>query len=133
MYRINKSKIGNTTVFNVKLSGQINESEMQRWVSESKRELLNAPKQFVVHLDTSDLRPLDDQTLKALQEGQKLYLRSGMTRSAVLVNNPTTRGQIEHIAREAGFYEKERIFSADEPNVQKNIDQWLTGKAIKEQ
>lgn len=62
-----------------------------------------------------------------MEQGQAKYREKGMVRSAVLVDSAVTRMQFERLAKQSGIYEWERYFSADEPDHDERMTDWLQG------
>ncbi|MBT9544148.1 MAG: hypothetical protein IV090_02030 [Candidatus Sericytochromatia bacterium] len=123
MYQIERKDYGYYLTF----GDLIKADEMNRWVSESKQEMLSAPSQFGVFVDMRTLAPLPEDAQVAMQEGQKLYKSKGMTRSVVIVNSKITKMQFMRIAKETGIYEWERYIDATAvPNWEDVGVAWLT-------
>lgn len=108
MYSINQKNFGYYLVF----GGFIQRDEMKKWVDESEIALENAPDEFGVFVDMRTLKPLPQDSQAHMQEGQKLFKRSGMIRSVVIVNDSVTNMQFKRIAKETGIYEWERYIDA---------------------
>lgn len=108
MYRIEKENFGYRLTF----SGFIREDEMLEWVKESEKAVIGAPKDFGVLIDMKDLKPLPEGSQRHMQDGQKIYKKKGMSRSAVIVNGATTKMQFQRIAKETGIYDWERYIDS---------------------
>lgn len=108
MYKIEKKDYGYKLTF----GDSIKASEMKTWVDDSKKELATAKKEFGVFVDMRTLKPLDADAQVYMQEGQKLYKKTGMVRSVVILNSAVIKMQFVRIAKETGIYEWERYIDA---------------------
>ena len=123
MYSIEKKPYGYKLTF----GGAIPAEEMSVWVKESKSALLGSPKEFGVLVDMRTLKPIGDDSQKHMQEGQKLYKQSGMSRSAVILSSLVTKMQFQRLAKETGIYAWERYLDASStPEWEKIGIDWLT-------
>lgn len=109
MYRIEKTPYGLKLTF----GGQMNAVELQSWLEDARRTMVEMPGPFQVLVDMRDLSPLDEEAQKVFIRGQHTFRKAGMVRSAVVVRNPETRGQFERIARQSGIHVAERYFTVD--------------------
>ncbi|MBN2671187.1 MAG: hypothetical protein JXX29_05925 [Deltaproteobacteria bacterium] len=109
MYRIERKSYGYRLTFGEKIDA----AEMKEWLEESKVVLQTSTEQFGVFVDMRTLIPLRRDAQPFMQEGQKLYKRSGMVRSVVILNNAATTMQFRRIAKETGIDEWERYIDAD--------------------
>ena len=126
MWQIEKNQESNLTTYQLIFSDFIKKEEMHEWVEASKRELQDAPKEFVVSIDMRDLKPLPQDAQEEMRVGQKIYKGAGMARSAVLVDKTVTKMQFERIGKETGIYEWERYFSSEEPDWEASMKNWLS-------
>ena len=108
MYSIEKKNYGYRLTF----GDVIDAAEMKAWLDESKVVLQTSAESFGVFVDMRTLVPLRRDAQPYMQEGQKLYRRSGMSRSVVILDNAATTMQFRRIARETGIYEWERYIDA---------------------
>lgn len=108
MYQIQKKDYGYLLTF----GGLIKAPEMQQWLDEAKQVITSAPKEFGVFVDMRTLVPLPAESQPLMQEGQKLFKKKGMVRSAVILNSQITKLQFVRIAKETGIYEWERYIDA---------------------
>ena len=108
MYKIEKNNYGYKLIF----GGFIKKDEMQNWVADSKKSLLNSPASFGVFIDMRDLKPLPEDSQQYMVEGQKLYKAKGMKRSVVILSNSIAKMQFQRLAKETGIYEWERYIDA---------------------
>jgi len=129
MYAIKRSRVGSTVVYDLSFGGVVTADEMKQWVQESRKALATAPKAFTVRVDMRELKPLAPDVQAIMEEGQALYKKGGMTRSAVLLSNALIKLQFERLAKQSGIYEWERYFSEKEPGYDQAIENWLTQAA----
>ena len=105
--------------YHLTFSHLIHADEMQDWLEKSRATLASATPAFGVLVDMRALRPLPAGAQAALEAGQRLYRRSGMQRSALLVESPVTKMQFIRIARDTGIDALERYIDAsahDDPH-----------------
>ena len=123
MYKIERKDFG----FKLTFGEFMNAEEMKNWVEDSKKSLSTAPKEFGVFVDMRTLKPLPQDSQKAMEEGQKLYKERGMSRSVVILNSPTVTAQFKRIAKETGIYNWERYLDASTiPNWEEKGRSWLS-------
>lgn len=123
MYKIEKHPYGFKLVF----GDFIKPEEMAKWVEESKKSLIGAPKEFGVFVDMRTLKPLSAEAQSHMQEGQKLFKQKGMVRSVVILDNSLTKMQFQRIARETGIYAWERYIDASSvPHWEKVGVDWIS-------
>jgi len=108
MYKIERRVFGYKLTF----SGYIAGKEMTRWLEDSRRELEESPAEFGVFVDMRNLGPLPPESRKLIREGQNLYRKEGMKRSAVILADSSTSLHFRRIARESGIYNKERYINS---------------------
>ncbi len=122
MYNIEKKSYG----FKLTFGGFIKAEEMKKWVEESQKALLNAPREFGVLIDMRTLKPLPPDSQAEIEKGQKLYKDRGMQRSAVILSSSTTKLQFQRIAKETGIYQWERYIDASAvPNWESVGENWI--------
>jgi hypothetical protein len=122
MYSIEKKDFGYKLVF----GDFIKADEMKKWVEESRKALAAAPKEFGVFVDMRTLRPLPSDSQVSMEEGQKLYKKKGMVRSAVILDSKVITLQFKRIAKETGIYEWERYIDASAtPDWEKTGLEWI--------
>ena len=108
MYKIEKKAYGYKLLFD----GFIYADEMKLWADESKKILVDAPREFGTFVDMRGLKPLPVDAQAHMQEGQELYKEKGMVRSVVIVANAITKYQFKRIGKETGIYKWERYVDA---------------------
>ena len=109
MYNITRRPAGYVLTF----SGKIEAAEMQRWVNDSKSQLMNeTSSSFGVIVDMKNLQPLNAETRGIMVQGQKLYKDKGMKRSAVILNSKEICEQFKNLAVQSGIYATERYVDA---------------------
>ena len=110
MYEIKEAKYG----FELTFAGSIDVKEMTQWLADSNialRKMVGKKFQVLIHMD--ELKPLQEAAKKILIDGQAIYKRIGMTRSAVIVPNLLVKMQMENTAKASGIHEYERYFTKD--------------------
>ena len=112
MYEIKEAKYG----FELTFAGSIDVKEMTQWLADSNialRKMVGKKFQVLIHMDELELKPLQEAAKKILIDGQAIYKRIGMTRSAVIVPNLLVKMQMENTAKASGIHEYERYFTKD--------------------
>ena len=104
MFNIEKTDFGYKLTF----GDFIMAPEMTKWLEDSKKILVESPKEFGIMVDMRNLKPLPEDSQPIMGEGQKMYKESGMQRSCVILDNPTTTLQFKRIAKETGIDAFER-------------------------
>ena len=110
MYEIKEAKYG----FELTFAGSIDVKEMTQWLADSNialRKMVGKKFQVLIHMD--ELKPLQEAAKKILIDGQAIYKRIGMTRSAVIVPNLLVKMQMENTAKASDIHEYERYFTKD--------------------
>jgi len=122
MYKIEKKDYGFRLIF----GGFTNADEMKKWVTESKKVLSTAPKEFCLFVDMRELKPMDTAAKEVMEEGQALYKQKGLVRSVVALSSSVIQLQFKRLARKSGIDKWERYIdaSADANWEKKGID-WL--------
>ena len=108
MFKIEETKYGYHLIF----SDPLTRAEMIEWIYESKTILQNSPKKFGVLVDMRFLSPLSDEARFFMTDGQMIYKKFGMERSAVIVSNNLTLKQFQIIAKKTDIYVWERYYDA---------------------
>ena len=110
MYEIKEAKYG----FELTFAGSIDVKEMTQWLADSNialRKMVGKKFQVLIHMD--ELKSLQEAAKKILIDGQVIYKRIGMTRSAVIVPNLLVKMQMENTAKASDIHEYERYFTKD--------------------
>ena len=110
MYEIKEAKYG----FELTFAGSIDAKEMTQWLADSNivlRKMVGKKFQVLIHMD--ELKSLQEAAKKILIDGQAIYKRIGMTRSAVIVPNLLVKMQMENTAKASDIHEYERYFTKD--------------------
>ena len=124
MYAIEKQPFGFKLVF----QGSLTAAEMQRWLDDTIIALRAAPPAFGLLMDMRALQPLNLDSQRLMLMGQQLYQRSGLRRTAVIVQSPMTRVLFTHLAKESGIYQWERYISAEgTPDWETRGCAWIQG------
>lgn len=110
MYKIERTTYGYKLTF----GELIDAAEMRAWLEESKVILQSSVESFGVFVDMRTLIPLRRDAQPFMVEGQKMYLKCGMVRSVVILDNAATTMQFRRIARETGIDKWERYIDASE-------------------
>ena len=109
MYKIEKKKAGYVLVF----GGKIFKEEMQKWRDESVQILLSESRaSFGVVVDMRNLEPLGKETQEIMVDGQGLYKKKGMYRSAVILKSAIVTLQFKKMAIESEIHATERYIDA---------------------
>jgi hypothetical protein len=108
MYKIEKRPSG----FLLTFAGSIQKDEMTRWLEESKSQLATASGSFGVIIDMRGIAPLSGESQEILVEGQGLYKKKGMHRSAVILANAVVTQQSRRLATQSGIASFERYIDA---------------------
>lgn len=114
MYRIEEQVWG----FRLTFAGNMAPVDLTRWLRESERVLANADEEFTVFVDMRTLIPLGREAQEIMQEGQKLYRKSGMVRSVVILSSPVVAAQFRRIGGDTGIGQWERYVDAS------TVDNW---------
>ncbi|NLD95176.1 MAG: hypothetical protein GX639_21205 [Fibrobacter sp.] len=122
MYKIERTDFGVRLIFD----GFMKQEEMAKWVAESEQFVKSLPPKFGVIVDMRGLKPLTAEAEKEMQNGQKLYKKSGMERSAVILSSAVVTMQFKRIAQETGIYQWERYIDASKvANWEEVAKKWL--------
>lgn len=92
----------------------MNSAEASAWLLEFKGYVTARQGSFGVFVDMRTLEPLATAAQKNFEEGQRLAREVGMTRSVVILDNPTLTYQFKRIALQSGIYDWERYIDASE-------------------
>ncbi len=109
MYKIEKTDYGYFIVF----TGYITRDEIKEWLREAELHLSTEMRLFGVVVDITLIKNIPIESKAFLQEGQHLFQRRGMQRSAVIANNRVTVQQFKKIAKESGIFDGERYLSEE--------------------
>lgn len=123
MYDIEQTDFGYRLTF----GGEMDAEEMAEWKAASERELAHSRDRFGVFVDMRTLEPLDDDAQEIMEAGQAHYRKSGMVRSAVILQSLAIKTQFKKIAMKSGIYDWERyiVSSEYEDWEQRGLD-WVT-------
>ena len=108
MYNIEEHDWG----YHLTFAGVVNPNELAQWLRESEKNLENREGDFFVFVDMRTLIPLDRRAQEGMQEGQRLYRRTGMVRSVVILSSPVIAAQFRRIGGETGIGQWERYIDA---------------------
>jgi hypothetical protein len=108
MYNLEKKPWGFKLVFAETISNE----EMKRWVKESQNALFGAAGKFGILVDMRSLKPLSPDAQDTMVQGQQLFKKAGMERSAVILNSMALTLQFKRLAKESGIYVWERYIDA---------------------
>ncbi len=108
MIKIEKKPFGYRLIF----SGVISTKEVEAWLAESDNLFEKNNGSFSVLVDMRDMELLPVACQGIMRQGQKLYKRMGMDRSAVVVRDKLTAMQFRLIAQKTGIYSEERYINA---------------------
>ena len=97
-----------------------------RWFKESQQVLATSSGAFGVIVDMRTVKPLTPEVEAVILQGKSLYKRSGMDRSAVILNSPLMTMQTMRLSKESGIYAFERYIDASsDANWQKHAEAWV--------
>jgi len=123
MHKIERRTYGIRLTF----AEMIDLDEMQRWVDEAKRALIDQRGSFGVLVDMRELKPLKPEVQAKMVEGQREFKLHGMERSAVGVASSIIAIQFKRLAQESGIYKWERYLDASQdPNWEKSAEGWIS-------
>jgi len=122
VYRIEKKPFG----FKLTFAETISDEEMKKWVKESEQALAGATGKFGILVDMRTLKPLSPETQTTMVQGQQLYKRAGMERSAVILNSMAVTLQFKRLAKDSGIYQWERYVDASkDASWEKTAEAWI--------
>lgn len=127
MHKIEKRPFG----FQLTFGGDIDVAEIQQWREEARTAVSGAPKLFGVLIDMRTLRPggLHADAQPIMTDGQSLFKKAGMQRSAVILQSATVTMQFERIAKQSGIDAFERyINAAATPDWEARAVRWIEQK-----
>jgi hypothetical protein len=108
MYRIETAPFG----FRITIGDRVSLEEATEQLIESRTLLRVCTKPFGVLVDIRTLQPLADDVQAVIDETQRLYRRSGLERSAVVLASAIMTIQFMRIAKDTGVYAHERYVDA---------------------
>jgi hypothetical protein len=122
MYKIER-RVGG---FSLTFGGTVTKEDLDHWLKESEEVLATGNGPFGVIVDLRTLRPLPPDAQAVLVQGQGLYKRAGMERSAVILNSPLMTMQAKRLSKGSGIYVFERYLDAsNDPNWEKHALAWV--------
>lgn len=123
MWNISRQSFGFVLTF----SGSLQLEELRQWQVQVRHELKTLPQgTWGVIVDMRALAPLPDEAQKLMVEGQQLFLKAGMKRSAVALNDAIITLQFRRLARQSGIDAWERyINAAGTSNWQSAAKRWV--------
>ena len=108
MYIISKEKYGVKMAF----SGFIQETEMQKWLTEIKSTVPSLGKGFNVFIDIREMKTLPSESQVPMIEGHKFLLESGLDKSVVILEGIVTAMQFKRLMKKAGKDKQKRYIDA---------------------
>ena len=108
MYKIEKKEQGFTLTF----GGKMDKAELERWLKESEQALTECNGAFGIIIDMRSMQGLPPEAQAVMVQGQGLYKKKGMERSAVIVNSAAIAMQFKRLGKESGIYSFERYIDA---------------------
>lgn len=113
MYLIKKTAYG----FELTFSGSMTATEMNQWVTDSIKELKSmVGKKFNVLIRMDELKPLPQDIKRILEQGQALYKKLGMQKSAVIAPSLIIAMQMKNAAKASGIDVTEQYFTPETLN-----------------
>jgi hypothetical protein len=108
VYKIAKTDLG----FDLTFGGVVTKAELEKWYEESEQVLKGQHGAFGVIIDMRTLAPLPAEAQAVIVAGQSMYLRYGMQRSCVILQDAITTIQFMRLARKSGISKNERYIDA---------------------
>jgi hypothetical protein len=122
MYKIER-RVG---AFSLTFGGTVTKEDLDHWLKESEEALATSNGPFGVIVDLRTLKPLPPDSQAVLVQGQGLYKRAGMQRSAVILDSPLMAMQTKRLSKGSGIYAFERYFDASsDPDWEKHAVAWV--------
>ena len=122
MYKIEKKEDGFTLTF----GGKMDKAELQKWFKESEQALTTCNREFGIIIDMRTLQGLPPDAQAVMVQGQGLYKKKGMQRSAVILNSAAIAMQFKRLGKESGIYAFERYLDASsDTSWQKHATDWV--------
>jgi hypothetical protein len=122
VYKIEKRRGGIRLTF----SGTLNKEDVDRWFKESQQVLATCSGAFGVIVDMRNAKPMSPEAQAVLVQGQDLYKRAGMERSAVILDSPLMTMQTMRLSKQSGIYAFERYIDAStDANWQQHAEAWV--------
>jgi hypothetical protein len=98
--------------FKVTIAGRVTRAEAMKALEESRNALRVCAKPFGVLVDIRTLKPMADDVQAIVDETQRLFRKSGLERSAVVLASAVMTMQFRRIAKDTGVGEHERYVDA---------------------
>jgi|SRR5690606_10503712 hypothetical protein len=108
MYEIKRTGYGYLLVF----EGGLTAEEVRAWRDACASAVRTASGPFGTLVDARTLPAFPKQILQGIVEGQKIMLKAGLERSAVILRDFDTAELFQTAARKSGLAERERILHA---------------------
>ena len=108
VYKIEQTPHGFTLTF----GGPMYREELSQWLKESERALAGRKGSFGVVVDMRNVLPLGPEARAIILQGQRLYRKAGLDRSAVILNSSATTAQFRQLAKDSLVYRNERYINA---------------------
>jgi len=125
VYKIELGRHGFTLTF----GGTLYSEELRRWLEESKRALTKCNGPFGVIVDMRSLLPLGPEARALILQGQELYRKAGLVRSAVILKSASITRQFRQLAKDSLVYRNERYIDASEcEDCLKQALDWVTSR-----
>lgn len=123
MWNISRQSFGFVLTF----SGILQQDDLRQWQNQVRQELKAPPPgTWGVVVDMRTLSPLSEEAQKLMVDGQQLFLKAGMKRSAVALNDAVVTMQFRRLARQSGIDAWERyVNAAATPNWQSVAKRWI--------
>jgi hypothetical protein len=122
MYKIER-RVGG---FSLTFGGTVTLEELNQWLKESEEALASGNGPFGVIVDLRTLKPVPPDAQALLVQGQGLYKRAGMQRSAVILDSPLMTMQAKRLSKGSGIYAFERYIDASsDPDWEKHAVAWV--------
>jgi hypothetical protein len=110
VYKIEEATHGFTLTF----AGTMYSEELNRWFAESERALARRKTRFGVIVDMRELLPLGPEAREIILQGQCLFRKAGLVRSAVILKSTSVATQFRQLAKDSLVYKNERYIDASQ-------------------
>lgn len=108
MYVIQRTAYGYLLVLDGDFSGE----NVQNWLKTCEEAVRSATEPFGILVDARTLPAFPENVVQALVDVQRLLLKAGLERSAVILRDHDTAELFRIAARKSGLLDKERIIRA---------------------
>jgi hypothetical protein len=130
VYKIEQGRHGFTLTF----GGALYSEELSQWLEESKQALARRRGAFGVIVDMRNVLPLGPEARALILQGQHLYRKAGLVRSAVILKSSAMARQFRQLAKDSLVYKNERYIDASKDgDCLKPALDWVTSQVDPDQ